>query len=341
MVFSILIPVYNVEKYVRQCLESVLAQDFSDYEIILVNDGSTDSSAVICKEFAQRDARIKYFEKENEGLLQTRRYSIRKASGEYLLFLDSDDFWEPGILTALYKEISRQEIDLIIYRFRTITDAEKIICENTGLFPDRTVFTENNKELLIKLFAATRLNNLWIKCVRKKIVDIDADYSKYGDRKGEDLLQSIPLIRNASTILYMDDVFVNYRMSATGRGRNFRIRYIDDYDEVRQVLRSNLVEMNSSGEIMTCFYVQYLDGLMSFMDTIVSVSTDFRTFLETCRHFQNFLLYTEARQVVAPSSIKSIKHRLDYMMLEKNRYLLLYRGHKFKNYLKKIMGIEW
>ena len=67
MVFSILVPVYNVEKYVRQCLESVLAQDFLDYEIILVNDGSTDSSASICKEFARKDARIKYFEKENES----------------------------------------------------------------------------------------------------------------------------------------------------------------------------------------------------------------------------------------------------------------------------------
>ena len=77
MVFSILIPVYNVERYVKHCVESVLTQDFSDYEVILVNDGSTDSSASICRKLAQKDKRIKFFEKENEGLLQTRRYSIK------------------------------------------------------------------------------------------------------------------------------------------------------------------------------------------------------------------------------------------------------------------------
>ena len=339
MVFSILVPVYNVEKYVRQCLESVLAQDFPDYEIILVNDGSTDSSTSICKEFARKDARIKYFEKENEGLLQTRRYSIRRASGEYILFLDSDDYWEPGILTALYTEISRQNVDLIVYWFRTVTDSGKIISEKKGLFPDRTVFTEKNKELFIKEFASARINNLWIKCVRRTIVDIDADYSKFGDGKGEDLLQSIFLVRNASTILYMDDVFVNYRLSATGRGRNFKIRYLDDYEEVRQVLKDYLVEMNSSGEVMACFYTSHLDMLMSFMDTLVLLSADYRTFLKTCGHFQNFPLYLEARQTVDPSSIKSIKHRIDYMLLEKNRYLLVYIFHSVKNYLKKILNI--
>ena len=340
MVFSILIPVYNVEKYLRQCLESVLEQDFPDYEIILVNDGSTDSSPSICKEFARKDARIKYFEKENEGLLQTRRYSIKKASGDYLLFLDSDDYWEPGILTALYTEISRQIIDLIVYRFRTVTDSGKRISEKKGLFPDRTVFTENNKELFIKEFASTRMNNLWIKCVRKAIVDADTDYSKFGDRKGEDLLQSIPLVRNAATILYMDDIFVNYRLSVTGRGRNFRIRYLEDYEEVSQILRDYLDEINSSDEIMACFYISYLDMLMSFMDSIVSVSADYRTFLKICSHFQNSPLYQGARHTVTPSTIKSIKHRIDYILLEDNRYLLLYNGHKVKNYLKKILNIE-
>ena len=138
----------------------------------------------------------------------------------------------------------------------------------------------------MKEFGSARMNNLWNKCVRKTIVDIDEDYSKFGDRKGEDLLQSIPLVRNASTILYLDDVFVNYRLSATGRGRNFRIRYLDDYEEGRQILKNYLVEIDSSDETMDCFYTSYLDMLMSFMDTIVLISAKFQAFLKTCYHFQ-------------------------------------------------------
>ena len=90
----------------------------------------------------------------------------------------------------------------------------------------------------------------------------------YRDKKGEDLLQSTPLIRNAASILYMDKVFVNYRLSESGRGRNFQLQYLDDYETVRGVLKTNLEQMNVSGMIMNRFYSRYIDGLMSFMDSI-------------------------------------------------------------------------
>ena len=92
--FSILIPVYNVEKYVAQCLESVLSQDYDNYEIIIIIDGATDSSALICEDFAERDQRIKLVYQENKGLLIARRNLLKHVNGEYVLFLDSDDFWE-------------------------------------------------------------------------------------------------------------------------------------------------------------------------------------------------------------------------------------------------------
>ena len=104
MRFSVLIPVYNVEKYLDQCLTSVLTQDYSDFEVVLVNDGSTDQSPIICQKYAESDPRVKYYDKNNEGLLLTRRYSIKRASGEYIVFLDSDDYWEPGRVSFSYAE---------------------------------------------------------------------------------------------------------------------------------------------------------------------------------------------------------------------------------------------
>ena len=341
MLFSILIPVYNVEQYLRQCLDSVLTQGFRDFEVILVNDGSTDSSGSICREYAQRDGRIKYFEKKNEGLLQTRRYSIKRASGEYILFLDSDDFWDPGILSALHAEICKRDVDMICYRFRIVSDQGKRKHEDRGIFPDRTLFTAGNKERFIKeLVSSSRLNMMWTKCVRRTIIDVDADYSGFGDKRGEDFLQSVPLIRNASTILYLDDVFVNYRMSVSGRGRNFRLRYFDDYEVVRTAVFENLKQMNVSDETMQCFFTRYIDGLMGFMDSFVWVIDSYQSFRENCSHFRGFPLFKEAEKRVSPSSIRSIKHRLDYMMLEKNQYYLLYHMHKMKNNLKEILGLK-
>ena len=91
--FSIIVPVYKVENYLRQCIDSLLAQDFSDFEVILVDDGSPDSCPAICDEYAQCNKRIKVVHKTNGGLSDARNAGIAVAEGQYITFVDSDDFW--------------------------------------------------------------------------------------------------------------------------------------------------------------------------------------------------------------------------------------------------------
>lgn len=93
MTFSIIIPIYNVEKYLRQCIDSVLAENFLDCEIILVNDGSPDGCGEICDEYANKYSHIKVIHKHNGGLSDARNAGIKEAKGDYLIFLDSDDYW--------------------------------------------------------------------------------------------------------------------------------------------------------------------------------------------------------------------------------------------------------
>ena len=107
MRFSIIIPVYNVESYLRQCLDSVLAQTFGDWEAICVNDGSTDGSAAILEEYAAKDDRFKVITQANAGLSAARNAGIKEAQGEYVLFLDSDDWLEPTALQTLDTQLSR------------------------------------------------------------------------------------------------------------------------------------------------------------------------------------------------------------------------------------------
>ena len=89
---SVIVPVYNVEKYLPQCLDSIKNQTYTNLEIILVDDGSTDSSESICEDYAKSDSRIKLYHKENGGLSDARNYGIERASGQYFTFIDSDDY---------------------------------------------------------------------------------------------------------------------------------------------------------------------------------------------------------------------------------------------------------
>src|SRR5690606_22590995 len=88
---SVIIPVYNTENYLRECLDSILAQTFTDFEVLLINDGSTDSSGKICDEYAEKDSRIKVFHKENGGVSSARNLGLDNAKGEWICFVDSDD----------------------------------------------------------------------------------------------------------------------------------------------------------------------------------------------------------------------------------------------------------
>ena len=114
---SVIVPVYNVEEYLKQCLDSILEQTFSNYEVILVNDGSTDSSGLICQEYAENDTRIRYFEKENGGLSDARNYGIEQAQGEYLTFVDSDDFLDASHLSVLYNALVNNDADISIANY--------------------------------------------------------------------------------------------------------------------------------------------------------------------------------------------------------------------------------
>jgi glycosyltransferase involved in cell wall biosynthesis len=114
---SVIVPVYNVEKYLNKCLETVVNQTYKDVEIILINDGSTDNSGKICELWASSDKRIKYIEKENEGLGPTRNLGIRIARGEYVLFIDSDDWWEYDAIEKLYELATTHDADIVYMNF--------------------------------------------------------------------------------------------------------------------------------------------------------------------------------------------------------------------------------
>ena len=111
---SIVVPVYNVENYIEECINSIINQTYKNLEIILVDDGSTDSSGKICDKFAKNDDRIKVIHKKNEGLGKTRNVRILESTGDYLFFVDSDDFIDLNTIEKLYNRSNNGTMDLVI-----------------------------------------------------------------------------------------------------------------------------------------------------------------------------------------------------------------------------------
>ena len=111
---SVIVPVYNTEKFLQRCIDSVLAQTYQDFELLLIDDGSKDSSGVICDEYAAQDIRVRVFHKENGGVSDTRNYGLDLAQGKYLMFLDSDDFWlRNDVLEMLIGKAEEYDLDII------------------------------------------------------------------------------------------------------------------------------------------------------------------------------------------------------------------------------------
>lgn len=117
---SIIMPVYNVEQYLNYCMESILAQDYKNLEIILIDDGSTDSSGDMCDEYAKNDSRIKVIHKKNGGLSSARNIGIEVMTGKYMTFVDPDDYIRIDYVSRMYKYILEDETDLVVCSYKKI-----------------------------------------------------------------------------------------------------------------------------------------------------------------------------------------------------------------------------
>ena len=121
---SVIVPVYNVEKYLRKCLDSIIQQTYQNLEILIINDGSTDGSDVICREYVEKDTRIAYITKENSGVSDTRNMGLKQASGDYVTFVDSDDWIEKTYVEELYDKITTYNADIAIANYYLFNDSE-------------------------------------------------------------------------------------------------------------------------------------------------------------------------------------------------------------------------
>ncbi|MHC8523483.1 glycosyltransferase family 2 protein [Rossellomorea sp. H39__3] len=214
---SVIVPVYNVEDYLENCIKSILQQTYSNLEILLVNDGSTDSSLDICNEYALLDNRIKVYNKKNMGVSAARNYGIEKSTGAYIGFVDSDDWIEPEMFERLYKIIEEKNTEICVLK-NIYRDSQKFNITNIG----SEVVTKQRaiKELLSYNFPAS----LWTSLYKKSLI---AEIRLSEDTFHlEDLEFQFKAICAANTVSLCDTPLYNYRTrsgSANNSGFNNKI----------------------------------------------------------------------------------------------------------------------
>ena len=218
--FSVLIPVYNVEPYVRACLDSILGQGYEKLELLVVDDGSTDRSGAICDEYAARDARVKVFHKPNGGLMSARRYAIARAKGEYILFVDSDDSLLPHTFETLDRAVRESGADCVIYGARSDTPGGVLKASNPGPLCNQVL--RDKRQVTGIVLSDSSYNALWRKCVRRDCFD-GRDFSPWFHiSRGEDLLQSTEILENAESFLFIPDELYLYRYNSASITHSLR-----------------------------------------------------------------------------------------------------------------------
>lgn len=218
--FSIVLPAYNAECFLVKTLNSIVSQGFKAYELLLVNDGSTDGTLKICQEFASASSQIKLIDKINEGVAIARNVALKNAKGRYVLFVDADDVFFPNALEFIHDELLRNEVDYLRYEFQTID------IEDRPLFPNYEARVRKKYEGRL-MDGATCLRKLvrgefflWTSALKRLIIEENNLKFVPGCTYNEDTLFISQYLSCANTCIYVEKVLYGYRkndMAATSR----------------------------------------------------------------------------------------------------------------------------
>ena len=222
---SIIVPIYNTEKYLHECLDSIINQNYTNFEVLLINDGSTDSSGTICQEYVERDSRFRYFEKDNGGVASARNLGLERSEGTYITFIDSDDWVEFNYLEVLYTALKENDTDVAISTYKRFAQ--------DGVFYLRSYSKENDEFLNI----GKRNRNSFLE-ILPKLGELDHSFysisSKLIKREiignllfdeqvsyAEDLNFFFRLYLGVESVVYVRDYTYIYRTHDASTSQNF------------------------------------------------------------------------------------------------------------------------
>lgn len=246
---SIIVPIYNAEKYLPQCIESLQSQTLTDIEIILVNDGSTDDSLKICDSYAESDDRITILSKANEGVAKARRDGIMKARSEFIAFIDSDDYYEPSFCEVMLACIRKAGADLVECDYYSVsTNARR---EHRIHAADLELDCTGFRETVVRntIVNGSEAVVLWNKLYRRQI--IMKTVKEFGDNQLEDYVFNAQYYTMVERYVYIHQCLTNYRQVPMSLSRRLDLGTIETLKRVEAVKQQCMkqMHMNTSEDI--------------------------------------------------------------------------------------------
>lgn len=252
---SVIVPVYNMGEYLRECLESLKKQTYKELEIILVDDGSTDACPQICDEYAIKDTRIKVIHKENGGASSARNLGMKNATGDYITFVDPDDWLDPETFDECVKKIEKENVDVV--RFNYVREfKEKSLIKENHILGERTYLNDECKQIAKDCIGLTgdklsfiENNNIlapvWLNVYRRELIENHSilffDIRKIGSF--EDGLFNIEVYMNMKSFAYIDKAFYHYRKNNDKSNTN---NYKKHYNERQKKLYEMIMNIISA-----------------------------------------------------------------------------------------------
>lgn len=228
-VFSIIVPVYNVEKYVFECLESIKHQSYSDFEVIIVDDGSKDNSTTICEDYCKDDERFHYYRKINGGVSSARNYGLRRAQGDWILFVDSDDQLNDALLQRCLDRFNDCSCGLVLFQYEFMSENGERL--EPGAFSGLIPASMNGHDSVEYLCKGLFDDYPW-SFVARKSVYVDNNITFPEGKRMEDSATTYKLLYNASTVSYIAEPLYRYRRRSGSITSAVDKYYLSDYVEV-------------------------------------------------------------------------------------------------------------
>ena len=310
---TVVIPVYNVEKYLKRCVESVLVQEWHNYDILLVDDGSTDSSPQICDDYVKAYDFISVIHKENGGLSEARNTGILHAKGEYVYFPDSDDWLEPQTFTELAEVLESQEFELVSFNREFVKGEEDAIVSDplvTQVFGGKDAFVQMLKHSYITGFANDK--------IYKKSLFIDNNISFPKGKYYEDLGTNYKLFLSAKNVFATNQKYYHYLIDnpdSITQSWNEQ-KFSDMFGFYKDIFYSDFVRSQLNKEELQISQRYYVNGLIHILASLYKSKLD-KNYGEITSEVKQEL----EKNKMTCSEVKSIPNRIKY---------LLYRLHLLK-----------
>lgn len=261
---SIIVPIYNAEKFIDDCMNSIYSQTFGDYEIILVNDGSVDNSAEICKKYRDRDSRVTYIEKENGGAGSARNFGMKAAKGRYLAFPDVDDTFEPEMYEALLKLADSGDFDMIFsgVKYYRQTESGNVYDREQNIEAKAFENTEDCRKNIMTFFPTTTIFDSPCNKLYKRSIIVENNIVFPDIRRCQDAAFNIEFYNCIRSVISTDQAYYRYMENTTA---DVQRKFPKDYFDISMIYYHRLIEIISS-------WGMYTGDIKRHYDTTVVIS---------------------------------------------------------------------